>query len=57
MSDNGPTKPLPKLECDECKKPMRVLTFTPASNGLWDLSYKCDQCGRITGVVHKPEDR
>ena len=55
MNNSRPSSPLPKLPCQDCKQPMRVLTFVPASNGFWDLSYKCDQCGEITGVVHKPE--
>jgi hypothetical protein len=57
MNDGGPSHPLPKLACPDCKQPMRVLTFIPMSDGMRDLSYKCEVCGKVTGVVHKPEDR
>jgi hypothetical protein len=57
MNDSGPAKPLPRLQCDACKQPMRVVTSLPSTNGMRDLSYTCDQCGKITNVVHKPEDR
>ena len=56
MNDRGPIRPLPKLDCPDCTKPMRVLTFMPMSNGMRDLTYKCEVCNRVTGVVHKPED-
>ena len=60
MNDGGISsplsQPLPKIDCPDCKKPMRVLTFAPIGNGMRDLSYKCEACGKITGVVHKPED-
>ena len=57
MNDGGISHPLPKLNCPDCKLPMRVLALAPASDGLRDLSYKCEMCGKITSVVHKPEDR
>jgi hypothetical protein len=57
MKDGGSFRPLPQLDCFDCQKPMRVLTFFPMSNGMRDLSYKCEVCGKITCIVHKPEDR
>ena len=57
MNDDGTSHPLQKLDCPDCKKPMRVLALMPTSNGLHDLAYKCEACGKIVGLVHKPEDR
>ena len=47
----------PELHCPDCKNPMRVRTVLPMFDGLWELSFECDQCGKASSVVHKPEDR
>jgi transposase-like protein len=57
MNESISSNLVPELHCPDCKKPMRVQTVLPTFNGLWDLSFECDQCGKVSGVVHKPEDR
>jgi hypothetical protein len=57
MNDSTRSKLVPELHCPDCKRPMRVLTLLPTFDELWDLSFKCDQCGKVSGVTHKPEER
>ena len=57
VNGGAASKSVPDMLCPDCKKSMRVLTLLPALNGLWDLSYKCDQCGKVSDVVHRPEDK
>jgi transposase-like protein len=57
MNVSAPSKLVSELHCPDCKNPMRVRTVLPMFDGLWDLSFECDQCGKASSVVQKPEDR
>jgi len=57
MNDSVPSTLVPEMDCPDCEKPMRVRTLSTMLNGLWDLLFECDHCGKSLGTLHKPEDR
>jgi hypothetical protein len=57
MNVSAPSKLVSESRCPDCKIPMQVRTVLPLSDGQWELSFECDQCGKASSVVHKPEDR